>query len=296
MPLKPKSKKRGSKSASFEDNFTGSENDLGNIVLNNAKYFGVKPPVDDDEAEQRIIDMFTDCFENNSYPTVEKLALCLGTARTHLWEWEKQETKGKRRSDMIKQAKEIIASIDAEAVSLGMLNHIAYIFRAQNYYGLTNDVTVEHKVSLPLGDAQDQSTLAATLLRQLQGQGQAIIDVQPQNGQATIPATIAETSSDYSAQGQATIASDYSEPSDYPSDYQPEEQATFAEKPADPRATMPSDFEPPSDYETGTPADAERLSSDYAENLQATFNPLTALGKALAEELTPSDGEPGGEL
>lgn len=276
MPLKPKSKKCGSKPASFDQNYTGDEETLVRIIRNNAKYFGVEPPADDDEAEQRIVDMFVDCIETQSYPTVEKLAGCLGIVRRELWEWEHLKTKGERRSNIIKKAKEKIAAMDAEAVSLGKLNTVAYIFRAKNYYGLTDNVTVEHKTAQPLGDTQDQSMLVGALLKQLQAQGQATIaqssDYQPQPEQATIG-----EASDYAGDHQTTIAQ---EPSNYASDDQAETssdygtQTTFADMPSDysaeDQATIPSDYSEPGDYQA---------------EVQATISPLSALGKALAEEL-----------
>lgn len=279
MPLKPKSKKRGSKSASFEENFTGSEKDLSDIIRANAKYFSIKPPASDDETLQRITDMFQDCADNHSIPTVEKLALCLGITRHDLYVWENRGDKGIVRSRMIKAAKEIIAAIDAEAVAQGKLNTVAYIFRAKNYYGLSDNVTVEHKAATPLGDSQDQSMLVNALLKQLQGQGQATIDLpsdyQPQPEQATIT----QAASDFR---KATMI-------DLPSDYATGEPATIAQNsndyPAEGQATMPSNYETPSDYQATMP----EPSSDFQPNDQATIRPLTALQKALAEELTAED-------
>ena len=276
MPLKPKSKKRGSKSASFEENFTGSEKDLSDYIRASAKYLKVQPPADDDEAFERIADMFEDCALNNSVPTVEKLALCLGVDRDTMFDWQKKGTKGFKRAVMIKRAKEIIASIDAEAVLNGKLNTICYLFRAKNYYGMSDNVTIEHKAATPLGDSQDQSMLVNALLKQLQGQGQATIDLpsdyQPQPEQATIT----QAASDFR---KATMI-------DLPSDYAAEKPATIAQNsndyPAEGQATMPSDYEKPSDYQATMP----ESSSDYQPNDQATIRPLTALQKALAEELT----------
>lgn len=276
MPLKPKSKKKGSKTASFEENFSGSEDDLASIISNNAKYFSLPQPSSDDEAEQRIVDMFQECIDSKSIPTVEKLALCLGVTRNELWNWEYRLDKGVRRSEMVKRAKEILAGIDAEAVLQGKLNVISYVFRAKNYYGLSDNVTVEHKAATPLGDSQDQSMLVNALLKQLQGQGQATIDLpsdyQPQPKQATIT----QAASDFR---KATMI-------DLPSDYATGEPATIAQNsndyPAEGQATMPSDYEKPSDYQ----ATMQEPSSDYQPNDQATIRPLTALQKALAEELT----------
>lgn len=267
MPLKPKSKKCGAKSASFEENFTGDESDLAKIIRNNAKYFGVKPPADDDEAEKRIIDMFVDCIENQSYPTVEKLAGCLGITRQVMWDWEFRNVKGERCADMIKKAKEKIAAMDAEAVSLGKLNTVAYIFRAKNYYGLTDNVTVEHRAATPLGDTQDQSMLVGALLKQLQGQAtmqQLPSDYQPQPEQSAINQASAEFK-------QATINLPDEKSSDYGAEQQQDAERLSSDYEPQSRATIAEDAETPSDYET---------------EVRATINPLSALGKALAEELS----------
>lgn len=281
MPLKPKSKKRGSKPASFDENFTGSEKDLSDIIRANAKYFNVKPPASDEETAQRIADMFQDCADTHSVPTVEKLALCLGVDRDTMFDWQKKENKGVQRAVIIKRAKEIIASIDAEAVVQGKLNTVAYIFRAQNYYGLSNDVKIEHKITPSLGDTQDQSMLVGALLKQLQGQGQATINL-PQSEYQPQPSEIENAAENFlqatmdstEPQAGATIAHSPAENlSDYPT--AEEHQATMPEIVSEDPATFKSDYE-------------TELPSDYTEQVQATINPLSALGKALAEK-TSSD-------
>lgn len=267
MPLKPKSKKRGSKSASFEENFTGSEKDLSDYIRASAKYLKVQQPADDDEAFERISDMFEDCAMNNSVPTVEKLALCLGTTIEMLRHWEYRGDKGQFRSLMIKRAKQIIASIDAEAVLNGKLNTICYLFRAKNYYGMSDNVTIEHKTVTPLGDSQDQSMLVNALLKQLQGQAtmqQLPSDYQPQLEQSAINQAPAEFK-------QATINLPDEKPSDYGAEQQQDAKRLSSDYEPQSRAIIAEDAETPSDYET---------------EVRATINPLSALGKALAEELS----------
>lgn len=201
MPLKPKSKKRGAKPASFEEHFTGTEDDLAKIISNNVKYFTYKPVQSDEETAQRIAEMFEDCRDTNSLPTVEKLWLCLGITKQRLWEWEKLGSKGSRRSDLIKKAKEIIQGIDAEAVSSGLLDKIAYIFRAKNYYGMTDQVTIEAAPATPLGDITDHNQLVQRLLKQLGTSATIVQEMQ---------ATMAETSSDYEPATMPQEPSDYS--------------------------------------------------------------------------------------
>ena len=58
-----------------------------------------------------------------------------------------RSTKGSVRSNLIKNAKSILAAIDADLVLKGMINPVAYIFRAKNYYGMKDqqDVVVQAK-------------------------------------------------------------------------------------------------------------------------------------------------------
>lgn len=276
MPLKPKSGKRGAKPASFDQNFTGTEKDLSDYIKASAKYFMFEQPKDDNEALERISDMFQDCAENNSVPTVEKLALCLGTTVQTMNDWVYKEYKGHERAVIIKRAKQVIASIDAEAVLNGKLNTICYLFRAKNFYSMSDNVVVEHKATLTTGEIQDQSMLVGALLKQLQGQ------------------TATDVPSDYQAQPSAieTAAEDFLKAARQATAESTEPGATIASTPAEEPSDCPtveaeivSDYstrqEPSDDYEAGLP-------SDYAEEVRATISPLSALGKALAEE-TPSD-------
>ena len=85
--------------------------------------------------------------------TVEKMALALGYDRKTLWAWETGgEGSTPTRRNLIKKAKELLASYDAEMVAEGKLNPVTYIFRAKNYFGMRDQV--EHVVTPnnPLGD------------------------------------------------------------------------------------------------------------------------------------------------
>ena len=99
-----------------------------------------------EEARERIIEYFERCLNQGIKPTVEELALALGTYRTTLYRWETGEKKG-IDGELIKQAKEFIATFDAKAVSAGKLNPVTYIFRSKNYYGLRDqqEVVVQPK-------------------------------------------------------------------------------------------------------------------------------------------------------
>lgn len=105
---------------------------------------GNKRAETDDEIEQRTIDFFKHCIDIGERPTVEKYALALGYVRTTINEWERGNNASPRRMDIIKKAKEVLASYDAGMVSTGKLNPVPYIFRAKNYYGMRDnqDITI----------------------------------------------------------------------------------------------------------------------------------------------------------
>ncbi|MGN0620542.1 MAG: terminase small subunit [Porcipelethomonas sp.] len=165
MDEKHQIKKRGSKSASVELNYTGSKNEIGKIVYDNAKYFNVEKFKSADECASRLNDFFRDCYENDSFPTVEKMCLALGVSPQAVWAWQ----NGVRNQDpavveMIKKAKEIIAGIDSELVSKGKINPVTYIFRAKNYYGMTDKQEVVLTPNNPLGDNVSEEEIASRLL------------------------------------------------------------------------------------------------------------------------------------
>lgn len=91
------------------------------------------------ELEQRFNDLFEMCFHNNFIPTVEALALCSGIDRRDLWRIETGEThKGDGMCDIIKNAKNFIATLEAELARDGEINPTVYIFRAKNHFGMTD--------------------------------------------------------------------------------------------------------------------------------------------------------------
>lgn len=100
----------------------------------------------DEECLERLTDYFMYYAQNGGLPTVEAMCLCLGTTIQTVSEWG-QGTKGNARAEMIKRAKNVLAAIDANMVLKGMINPVAYIFRAKNYYGMKDqqDVVVQAK-------------------------------------------------------------------------------------------------------------------------------------------------------
>ena len=91
------------------------------------------------ELADRFGKLFQLCLEYNFIPTVEALALCSGINRRDLWEIEQGMThKGSGMRDIVKNAKDFIATLEAELARDGEINSTVYIFRAKNYFGMTD--------------------------------------------------------------------------------------------------------------------------------------------------------------
>lgn len=101
-------------------------------------------PKTNEEIQARCIEYIKECYNQGQRMTVEKLALALGITRETLWKWEQANDE---RGNIIKKAKDWIASYDADMVCAGKLPAIPWIFRAKNYYGMTDaqQITIEAK-------------------------------------------------------------------------------------------------------------------------------------------------------
>lgn len=114
-----------------------------NKALNSALYwFKKEEPKTEEEFAERLNEFFQHCAEANEIPTVEKMALALGTYRQKVWEWEVNQTKGRLISDMLKRAKAIISTMDAELAMTGKIQPVVYIFRSKNFYGMRDQVDI----------------------------------------------------------------------------------------------------------------------------------------------------------
>ena len=111
---------------------------ISNIINGGLQWYKQKPCKDDTEVALRLENYFNTCSDLGQLPTIESMCLCLGITRQTLRNWENAATCSKSRSDMVNKAKELIANIDAQLVSEGAIPQVTYIFRAKNYYGMTD--------------------------------------------------------------------------------------------------------------------------------------------------------------
>ena len=104
-------------------------------------------PKDNNAIQDRCDEYIMTCYTTGQRMTVEKLALALGITRETLWKWEQANDA---RGNIIKKAKDWIACYDADMVSAGKMNPVPYIFRAKNYYGMTDQqqLVIEPKTNI----------------------------------------------------------------------------------------------------------------------------------------------------
>lgn len=142
-------RKRGSKSASIAENNTATPGEIKDMIGNVLYWYKRDIVKSDEECAERLNEFFQHCTETGEIPTVEKMCLALGTTRQTVYRWEQGELTH-TRSDMIKKAKEILAAIDAELVSHNKIPQVTYIFRAKNFFGMSDKTEVVVAPSNPL--------------------------------------------------------------------------------------------------------------------------------------------------
>lgn len=137
-------------------------------------YVAYKQPKVNSNAElaERLDKYFKYCAENNIVPTVEEMCLYTGYSIQTVWDWEKGRThpfdEGELNvstSEIIKNAKSFMRAFDAKLVQAGKLNPVTYIFRAKNYYGMTDKQEVEVTKTNQLGDNMTDDELAKKLMK-----------------------------------------------------------------------------------------------------------------------------------
>lgn len=133
---------------------------LGNILAVSRAFD--EPPKSDEEICERLNWFFDTCQQTNQLPTVEKMCLALSWDRTYVFEMESGRKNGfsPATANIIKKAKNLIASLDAELAQEGKIQPVVYMFRAKNFYGMADKQEVVVTPNNPLGDSTDPATIA----------------------------------------------------------------------------------------------------------------------------------------
>lgn len=154
--------------ANFPSVISGAKSeDISRCIRNCLEFYGLPIVKDDEECRQRLEWFFDTCGRTGQLPTVEKMIMCLGAVKSTVWQWEQGQGCSSRRTDLIKKAKEFIASFESEMVTEGKINPVVYIFRAKNYFGMKDQQDVVLKPESPLGDTVDKARLESTIIQEL---------------------------------------------------------------------------------------------------------------------------------
>lgn len=146
--------------SNFPSVISGAKSEDITRCLGNCLEFYDRPIVkSDDECRQRLYDFFETCRLTGQLPTVEKMIMALGTIKQTVWNWENGIGCSPTRMDLIKKAKEFIASFESEMVTEGKINPVVYIFRAKNYFGMKDQQDITIRPDAPLGADSDPADL-----------------------------------------------------------------------------------------------------------------------------------------
>ena len=135
---------------------------MAKCIENNLAFFnvGLNPVKSDEELCERLNFFFSECARTQQLPTVEKMANCIGYHHSTLWDWQTGRNKGfsPHTSEIIKKAKQILASMDAELAAEGKIQPVVYMFRSKNFYEMRDSqelVLTPNAQRLSDGDYQE---------------------------------------------------------------------------------------------------------------------------------------------
>lgn len=152
----------------FHNRITGAKSeDISRCIRNCMTFYGLPIVKSDEECRERLEWFFDTCGQTGQLPTVEKMVMSLGAVKSTVFNWENGEGCSQVRMNLIKKAKEFIASFESEMVTEGKINPVVYIFRAKNYFGMKDQQDVVLKPESPLGDTVDQARLESTIVQEL---------------------------------------------------------------------------------------------------------------------------------
>lgn len=147
-------------------NFPAAQNDNATeedsrVALSEVLRWAKMPKVQsDEELADRIEFYFNSTAERGIRPVWEEMCLAIGYEPNTVKEWQNGLHCSATRSGIIKAANLVMASYDARLAIHGKMNPVPYIFRAKNYYGLTDEQQVVITPNNPLGENTSAAEIA----------------------------------------------------------------------------------------------------------------------------------------
>lgn len=114
----------------------------------------------DEELEQRLAQFFMFCADNNIPPTIEAMYQFTGYSPSYMADIRNGHRKGfsPETAQILKKAQGFMQTFDAQMVIEGKMNPVTYIFRAKNYYGMTDQqqITVAPQATMAIEGMTDE--------------------------------------------------------------------------------------------------------------------------------------------
>lgn len=99
-------------------------------------------PHDHRQVQERIEKYFDDCCRDVRLPTVEGMSAACGVTRETLWKWSTGQGSTTRTAEVIRRAKTALSSVDAELALKQKISPICWIFRAKNFYNMSDKIEI----------------------------------------------------------------------------------------------------------------------------------------------------------
>ena len=121
------------------------------------------PPIDisdPKQVENRIIEYFTYCAENDRKPNMVGMSNWLGVDRDTVKTWKSGEYRGETHSAVVKKAVDIMEELWVDYMLNGKVNPASGIFLGKNMFGYKDTQDVVVTPNRPMGEDPDEATLA----------------------------------------------------------------------------------------------------------------------------------------
>lgn len=123
------------------------------------------PPIDisdPKQVENRIMEYFTHCVENDRKPNMKGLGNWLGVSRDTVNSWKRGEYRSATHSDLIQKAVDVLEELWIDYMMNGKVNPGSGIFIGKNLFGYRDVVDLVNATPKdPLGEKRDPGQIAS---------------------------------------------------------------------------------------------------------------------------------------
>ena len=126
-----------------------------------------------EEVNQRILDYFQLCADNDMKPSFAGMALAFGVDRRTMWKWCNDVPGGRHLApeirDTLKKGQQILNAQMEDYMQNGKINPVSGIFLMKNNMGYTDQQEVVLRPDSPLGEKADPEALKRKYLEDAYG-------------------------------------------------------------------------------------------------------------------------------